>query len=120
MNVKCKIYKGDITFEDNGNVRFIDRSTKKTDHGYTDYYDEKEFKMHIQPLAKTLGLNVDAFDKDDNLFWSNYRDVKEVKQSDPDELEYLRLEYSELSGEEAKGNWGIPKLTKELEKLKQE
>ena len=38
----------------------------------------------------------------------------------PDELEYLRLEYSELSGEEAKGNWGIPKLTKELEKLKQE
>lgn len=110
--VKCRIFKGEL-FEDDNKIRFIDRKTKKIDEGYFDYFNRTEFEKLIKVHALLLGMKIDAYDENDNLFWSNYREV-ETK----DELEILKKEYEKLSGERAKGTWGIKKLTEELEKFK--
>lgn len=115
--IKCKIFTG-TKFEDEGKVRFMHEGVngKNTiDEGYFDYFDEKEFKLHIQVYALLMGKHIDAYDKDGNIFWSNYRETDEK----PD-IELLRKEYKELSGEDSKGNWGVKKLTAEIENLKKE
>ncbi len=42
---------------------------------------------------------------------------KKEPETDLD-LEALKIEYKELSGVDPKGNWGVKKLTEEIEKLK--
>jgi hypothetical protein len=110
--IKCRIYKGDI-FEENGKIKFLRNGT--VDKGYEDYFNEKDFKLQIQAMALQLGMYIDAYDEKGNIFWSNYQDVQESGS----DKETLIEEYEQLSGEKAKGTWGVKKLTEEINKLKQ-
>lgn len=110
--IKCRIFKGEL-FNDGKDIRFLDRQTKQIDKGYIDYFNQNEFEKLIKTHAKLLGMSIDAYDENENLFWSNYREV-ETK----DEFSILKKEYEQLSGEKAKGTWGVKKLTEEIEKLK--
>jgi len=112
-NVKLKVFKGDL-FEDDGKIRFINPSTKKIDEGYETFVNRNEFEKLIKVHAIHQGLKIDAYDENNKFFWSNYREV-EVKA---DELESLKLEYEQLSGNKPKGVWGEKKLKEEIEKLK--
>jgi len=114
--IKCKIFTG-TKFEDEGRVRFMHEINGQNiiDEGHFDYFDEKEFKLKIQVYGLALGNFIDAYDKEGKIFWSNYRELDET----PD-IELLRKEYKELSGEDSKGNWGVKKLTSEIENLKQD
>lgn len=122
--IKCKIFKG-TKFEDEGKIRFIHEmnGTNTIDEGYFDFFDKKEFELHIKPFALPMGMFVDAYAKDGSVFWSNYQEVKDVESISDEEkalqLETLKAEYLKLKGEEAKGNWGIPKLTAEIKILKE-
>ena len=114
--IKCKIFTG-TKFEDGGNVRFMTEGVNNVntiDKGYFDFFDLKEFKLHIQVFALAMGMYIDAYDKNDNIFWSNYQEVDEA----PD-VDALRKEYKELSGEDSKGNWGVKKLVSEIKILKE-
>ncbi len=113
--IKCRIFTG-TKFEEDGKIRFLDETTepKQPDEGYIDYFDEKEFELKIKKYALPLGMFIDAYDKNNKLFWSNYRKIEEK----PD-IDSLRKEYKELSGEDSKGNWGVKKLSEEIDKLKE-
>lgn len=135
--IKCKIFTG-TKFEDEGKVRFMHEGVngKNTiDEGYFDYFDEKEFKLHIQVYASLMGKHIDAYDKDGNIFWSNYLNLEKIEADNADrialekqkadekakkeaeELEKLQKQYKELSGEEAKKTFGIRGLKQEIAKL---
>jgi len=46
-------------------------------------------------------------------------ELEAKKEAETDfDLEALKVEYKELSGVDPKGNWGVKKLTEEIEKLK--
>lgn len=111
--IKCRIFTGTKFEDEKGEIKFVKEQVGKSnviDKGYIDYYDEKEFKLRIQKYAHLMGFSVDAYDKDDKIFWSNYREESE--------LDKLRKEYLELSGEEADKRWKENKLSDEINKLK--
>lgn len=112
--IKCRIYKGDIFEDEKGKIKFL--RDGKIDKGYTDFYNERDFKLQIQALGLQLGMYIDAYDEKENIFWSNYQ---EIEVNPNDEKAELIQEYETLSGEKAKGTWGVKKLTEEINKLKQ-
>lgn len=114
--IKCRVFRGQKYME-NGKIKFLFNGN--VEKGTIDYFDEKAFEMNIKKNAFLMGLSIDALDENDNVYWSNYQDVKEIPKEEAPDIEELKQEYFELSGEEAKGNWGVPKLTKEIETLKE-
>lgn len=112
--IKCKIFQGDPIKDDNGKVfQFIRNG--KVDKGHNHFCSQREFELEVKKWNLLLGYYTDAYDKDDNLIWSNYQDV-EVKS---DNLAELRIEYKELSGEDADKRWKENKLIEKINELKE-
>lgn len=121
--VKIRIFTGVQYTDENGVVKFMNENTtpRSIDNGYIDFVDQKEFELKIKKYGLALGMCIDAYDKEDNIFWSNYQDVeKTFKKDDSDKLELLRKEYKELTGEDAKKSYGIKGLEKEIAKIKEQ
>ena len=78
-NVKCRIFQGEL-FRDGDKIRFMDRKTKEIDEGYEDFFNRTEFEKLIKVHAILLGMKIDAYDENDNLFWSNYREVEAIRR----------------------------------------
>jgi hypothetical protein len=110
--IKCRIFRGTKFEDESGEIKFL--FNEKIDKGYDHFVNSQEFELEVKKWNLLLGYFTDAYDEKGNIFWSNYQDVEEK----PD-LPKLRLEYKELSGEEAKKNWGAKKLTEEIDKLKE-
>lgn len=111
--IKCLVYRGRRVKYGN-EFHFV--YNDEVEEGQVNHFDEKEFELLIKKNAKILGYSIDALDKDGDIFWSNYQDVPEKKASS--ELDKLIEEFETLSGEKAKGNWGVKKLTELIEELK--
>jgi hypothetical protein len=118
--IKCQIFRGQKFTDENGKTKFMNQG--KVEQPTIDYFDEVGFEKNIKKNAGLQGLKIDAFDKDGNIYWSNYQDVSILEKVEPkvdNELEILKKKYFELSGEEAKGNWGVKKLTELITNFKQ-
>jgi hypothetical protein len=109
--IKCRVFRGE-KMDDNGAIKFF--LDGKLDNGFDHVITPRDFEMEVKKWHHLLGYSTDAYDENGKLFWSNYREVEEK----PD-LDLLRKEYQELSGEEADKRWKENKLLSEIEKLKQ-
>lgn len=113
--IKCRVFTGS-KLKDGNKFRFTKdqvNGEQIIDEGYIDYYDKKEFELRIKKYAKLMGFSIDAYNEKDEIFWSNYQELEEK----PD-LDQLRSEYKELSGEEADTRWKDKRLSEEINKLK--
>lgn len=85
---------------------------------------QNSYAEEVNANSEINGLVYEKDEKATELYLSGkpFKEVKEYAKFEEvkdEEKERLLQEYLELQGEPAKGNWGVKKLTEEIEKLKQ-
>ena len=110
--IRCRIFRG-ILVEEGGEPKFFNEETRKPDLGYDHWCTQREYNVEMLQFGQVLGYHFDAYEGD-KLIHSTYREVEEK----PD-IEELRKQYKELSGEEADKRWKENKLISEITKLKE-
>ena len=86
---------------------------------------QNSYAEEVNANSKINGLLYEKDEKATALYLSGkpFKEVKEYASFEDvkkdEEKELLLQEYLELQGEPAKSNWGVKKLTEEIQKLKQ-
>jgi len=79
------------------------------EYGRFSYRDQSLIEQNRHPETIVFKINRSGFVKED---------VEDVDKEE--QLEELKATYKELTDKDAPKNWGIPKLTKEIDLLKEE
>lgn len=97
-------------------IKILERDLHPLHHDYAD-------KINAQ--SNINGLLYELDEKATKLYWDKkpYKNIKEFTSFEEVDttdvkIDDLRFEYKELSKEEPKMNWGVKRLTEEIEKLK--